>query len=174
MEAPLSPQVSVSGSIIIHGQLTAPSSQTAENVPLVLPPEWQFWHWKYEKLTAYATLLLATGTMLLAIFSYVQWKTMQRQMKDDEAKTSAHLIIEDFNPTLSMGEPGQGMFIRGSVKVTNDGSSVAREIYFDRGFSGSMTPPDPLPELKPIPVPNGASLGQGKSIEFPIGYQEGQ
>ncbi len=102
-----------------------------------------------------------------------QWETTQRQLKDSEASTSAHLIIEDFNPTLTMA-PGQSMLIRGSLKVSNDGNSVASEIYFVQEFVGSRLPLHPLPELTPTPVPNGPSLGIGKSIEVPVGMQIGQ
>ncbi len=132
-------------------------------------------------ITALATVAIVFLTAVYVLYSKRQWETMrnqaailQRQLKDAEASTSAHLIIEDFNPTLTMGEHGQGMLIRGSFTVTNVGSSVASEIYFVSAFAAGIIPPDPLPELKPIPVPNGPTLSPGKSIEFPIGIQAGQ
>jgi hypothetical protein len=125
-------------------------------------------------ITSLATVAIVCLTFVYVLYSKKQWETMLRQLNDYEVSTAAHLIIEDFDPTLTMGEPGQGMFIRGSFKVTNDGSSVAREIYFARQDQGSKMPPHLLSELKPLPVPNGPSLGQGKSIEFPVGIQAGQ
>lgn len=94
-------------------------------------------------ITALATVAIVILTVFYVSYSKGQWETMQtqaailqRQLKDSEASTSAQLIVEDFNPTLTMGEPGQGMFIRGSFTVTNVGNSVASEIYFVKTIRG--------------------------------------
>jgi len=74
METPQPPHVSVSGHIVIQGQLPPASSASPDSVPLQPPrPWWKFWQrWQdLHKLTAYATLLLALGTAALAIFSLV-------------------------------------------------------------------------------------------------------
>jgi hypothetical protein len=77
METPRAPQISVSGRILIEGQLPAPSGATSENAPVHPPPSWwKFWRrswWEdHQRLTAYATLLLAFGTIVLATFSLIQ------------------------------------------------------------------------------------------------------
>jgi hypothetical protein len=74
METPQPPHVSVSGHIVIQGQLPPASSASPDSVPPQPPrPWWKFWQrWQdFHKLTAYATLLLALGTAALAIFSLV-------------------------------------------------------------------------------------------------------
>src|SRR5262249_44942898 len=101
-------------------------------------------------------------------------ETASRQLLDYETATSARLIFEEFNPTLTMGKPGQGMLINGSFKITNVGGSIAREIYIAQSIWGSMRSPDPDPEFEPIPAPNGPSLAIQKSLEIPVGTQVGQ
>jgi hypothetical protein len=74
METPQPSQVSVSGDIVIQGPLPpASSAASPDNVPAFPPPPWwKFWQrWKdfHKVMTAYATLLLAVGTIALAIFT---------------------------------------------------------------------------------------------------------
>jgi hypothetical protein len=74
METPQPPHVSVSGHIVIQGQLPPASSASLDSGPPQPPrPWWKFWQrWEdFHKVTAYATLLLALGTAALAIFSLV-------------------------------------------------------------------------------------------------------
>lgn len=67
METPQPPQVSVSGRIVIEGQLPAPSSASSENAPAPpSPPWWKFWRGSPETVLAKATVLLAIATGFLA------------------------------------------------------------------------------------------------------------
>jgi hypothetical protein len=73
VETPQPPQVSVSGSIIIEGHLTAPSSPSLEVAPAIPPPLWwKFWQrWRdFHKVTAYATLLLAGAAFVTLIVTH--------------------------------------------------------------------------------------------------------
>jgi len=75
------PQVSVSGSILIQGHLTAPSSLTVESAPIAPSSPWSKFRrwWKDEKVIAYATLLLALGTIALAVLSRIQITDFREQ-----------------------------------------------------------------------------------------------
>jgi hypothetical protein len=64
METPQPPQVSISGRILIEGQLPV-SGASPENPPPPPSPPW------WEALTAKATFVLALGTVALAIVSLV-------------------------------------------------------------------------------------------------------
>jgi hypothetical protein len=91
METSQPPQVSVSGSIVIQGHLTAPSTPTVQNASLLSPSSrWKFWQrWKDpHKVTAYGTLslaaftaLLALGTIALAILSRCQISDLRDQFE---------------------------------------------------------------------------------------------
>jgi hypothetical protein len=114
----------------------------------------------------------------------------QRQLDDVEASTSARLIIEDFKPTLKMGEPGQGMLIDGAFTITNVGGTVADDIYFTDTLWSNYRIPGPLGAATPPPDTGGLpgvlgmsstsgsmhypSLAPGKSLEYPVGTQVGQ
>jgi hypothetical protein len=71
METPQPPQVSASGRILIEGQLPASGASPENPPPPPSPPWWRFWRDTPEALTAKATLVLALGTVALAIFSLV-------------------------------------------------------------------------------------------------------
>jgi hypothetical protein len=71
METPQPPQVSVSGRIFIEGQLPTSGASPENPPPPPSPPWWRFWRDTPEALTAKATLVLALGTVALAIFSLV-------------------------------------------------------------------------------------------------------
>ena len=169
-----------------------------ENKPEALHPvsRWlRFKNWfarvtPAELVTALLTGVIACATIKYANISEQQWNTMQRQLDDAEATTRARLFIEDFNPTLTMGEPSQGMFIKGSFVMTNVGGTVANEIYFTDNHWGSYRIPGPLGDNTPLPDTNGLpgiasetfnsgtthypALAPGKSLEYPVGTQEGQ
>jgi hypothetical protein len=68
METPQPPQVSISGRILIEGQLPASGASPENPPPPPSPPWWRFWG-DPEALTAKATLLLALGTVALAFFT---------------------------------------------------------------------------------------------------------
>ena len=71
METPQAPQVSVSGQIVIEGQLhsSTPSPQQPSPQPEP-PPWWKFWKWRPESVLAGATIVLAAATFLLP---YMAW-----------------------------------------------------------------------------------------------------
>jgi hypothetical protein len=75
METPQPPQVSVSGSIVIQGHLTAPTPPiVAESSPPVppSPPWWNIFRWRAERVLAGATVMLAIATLVLAVFAGMQ------------------------------------------------------------------------------------------------------
>jgi hypothetical protein len=86
METPQPPHVSVSGHIVIQGQLSPASSAGGpDSVPAQpRPPRWKFWQcWKdFHKVTAYATLLLATFTFVLALGTIALAYLSQRQIEE--------------------------------------------------------------------------------------------
>ena len=82
METPQPPQISVSGRIIIEGQLPAPSSASAENAPAeTSPPWWRFWRWRPESVLAAATVVLAAATFFLAVFTLALVNVAFKQTK---------------------------------------------------------------------------------------------
>jgi hypothetical protein len=84
METPQPPHVSLSGHIVIHGQLPPVSNASPDSVPPQPPPPWwKFWQrWKdFHKVTAYATLLLATGTVVLAVLGLIQIRDFREQAR---------------------------------------------------------------------------------------------
>ena len=74
METPQPPQVSVSGHIIIEGQLPAASSAASpDNTPNHPPPPWwKFSRWRPKSVLAAATVVLAAATFVLAIMAGIQ------------------------------------------------------------------------------------------------------
>src|ERR1700720_3080413 len=80
METPQPRQMSVSGRLVIEGQLPAPSSAGSENAPAPpSPPWWKFWRGppetvlaKISGIASLATVVLAAGTVGLALVSYCQ------------------------------------------------------------------------------------------------------
>lgn len=169
-----------------------------EKKPEALHPisRWlRFKKWLYritpaELVTAFLTGVIAVATIRYSNISEKQWNTMQRQLDDIEASTSAYLFVEDFNPTLTMGTPGQGMIIKGTFTVTNVGNTVAREIYFQDTHWSSYRLPGPRGDSTPPPdkasgIPGIVSesstsfsthyplLAVGKSLDYPVGRQDG-
>lgn len=122
---PQPPQISVSGSIIIQGHLTTPSSPSIESAPLTLPSSrWKFWRrWKDERVTAYATLLLATGTVALAIFSLIQIRDFRDQ---EQRQLRAYIGILDHKiENLAVGQTPSITLI-----FKNFGATPARNIKY--------------------------------------------
>jgi len=64
------PQVSVSGRIVIEGQLPASVGANPENAPAPpSPARWRFWRWPPESVLAAATVVLAVATFFPAAFT---------------------------------------------------------------------------------------------------------
>jgi hypothetical protein len=169
METPQPPQVSVSGSIIIEGHLTAPSSPRLEIAPAAVPPpRWKFWQrWKdFHKITAYATLLLASGTFVLAVFSLLQWiasaalvatarETEERQLQayvGITGRVSLRCLSCDaatyapFSPT-----PKHALDNSISFDVKNSGQTPAYKLAIKIAY---------------FPVPSGQGLPKNFAYEF--------
>lgn len=74
METPQPPQISVSGRIVIEGQLPAPSGNISEDAPASLsPPWWQFWRpaTSHTRELANATNRLAFFTAILVLSTII-------------------------------------------------------------------------------------------------------
>jgi hypothetical protein len=72
MENPQPPQVSISGHILIEGQLPASGASRENPLPPPSPPWWRFWRWRPEAVLAAATVVLAAATFVLAIMAAIQ------------------------------------------------------------------------------------------------------
>jgi hypothetical protein len=75
METSQPQQISVSGRIVVEGQLPPPSSATLETAPT--PPSqpqpwWKFWKRPPEIVLAIATVILAVATIILAVIAAIQ------------------------------------------------------------------------------------------------------
>jgi hypothetical protein len=129
MENPQPPQISVSGHIVIEGQLPAPSSASSEKTPAPppAPPWWKFWQrsspwWgEHQRLTAHATLLLAVSTVALATFSLIQISDFRDQERRQLRAYIGVAIgqIEKFTATT---------LVEGSIIVKNFGQTPAYNI----------------------------------------------
>ena len=85
MATPQEQEISLSGRIVIEGQLPVSGSATAPAAAPPLPPWWKFWKWRHEAVLAFATVLLAIATIILALNSSrqltesrVEFETTQR------------------------------------------------------------------------------------------------
>jgi hypothetical protein len=118
---PPPPQISVSGRIVIEGQLPAPRSAAPETEPeLALPsppPWWKAWTWPPEKLLGRATAFLALATFGLAVIAWIQLHhnddTANRQLRayvsvdgatvshfgDTVVPPEAHVILKNSGQT---------------------------------------------------------------------------
>lgn len=131
METPAPAQVSVSGSIVIEGHLGGPSNPSLENSPVAQPPSrWKFWQrWKdFHKVTAYATLLLAGGTIALAIFSLIQigdFRYQERRQLRPYVYAIPHIdgFAEGQTPTIQIELKN-----RGQTAAFNPNATVMAEI----------------------------------------------
>ncbi len=102
--------------------------------------------------------------------------TASRQLQSFQDSESAQLVAEDFNPTI-VRDPhsSDSMIIQGAINITNEGPTVAREIFQHGGYSSwqqSTLPNQAEQTLMPTPIPNGPSLAAGKS--FPIFVNESE
>lgn len=135
----------------------------------------RFATWIKEK-SSFTDWCLVVFTGVLALVSFYQFLVMREQITDSEDAQSAQLVVEDFKPTLTLGEPGQGMLLQGDIKITNGGPSVAHGLYINIASWGARTKPDvwvELAKLKAIPNPVGPSILPTKSISYPVGTQYG-
>ncbi len=132
METPRPPQVSISGSIVVEGQLTAPDSPTVETAPLPPPAaRWKFLcRWKdFQKVTAYATLLLATGTVVLAGGTIWLACLSQRQLKEfrgQELRELRAYVSASLTPIKYPPDAPNRFAI--SLDITNGGKTWARKL----------------------------------------------
>src|SRR5271169_331457 len=82
METPQPPQVSISGRIVVEGQLPASVGASPENAPAPPPPAWwRFWRWQPEPVLAAATVVLALATFFLAAFTLELVNVASKQTK---------------------------------------------------------------------------------------------
>jgi hypothetical protein len=125
------------------------------------------------KLIVLFTFIIALSNFFYTRYAKRQWVVMERQLTDVEAAQAAQIVVDDFKPDIYAGKPGQGEFITGNFTIRNAGQTIASEIYVAQSSWGSIRPPTPMYKLKPIPVPNGPSLAQGQTRDYPVGVQEG-
>jgi hypothetical protein len=101
------PQVSVTGSIVIQGQLTAPNSPDAESETPVPPsPFCQFWHWiKNLDYTGIGTISLAIATFSLALLAYCSLQDMRTAINSGQKafQLSERAFVV---PSLAITQPG--------------------------------------------------------------------
>jgi hypothetical protein len=156
MESPQPPRVSVSGHIVIEGQLTAPSSASPQNVPATpLPPWWQFWRGKPETVLARATAVLAVTTIILAGIAGLQaWILFTTDASTREAAhaavTSASIARDALNTarenfrseqqpiiwlTNDLGAP---TFVPNPKKVDNTGQILWEWHYTNYGKTPAL------------------------------------
>lgn len=162
-----------------------PATESGNATNLQPPTCWQKCRkWISRTKATEVVMVVLTAGIVYATFSYthyasLQWKTMDRQLRDSEALQSAKLVIEDFNPTITVKD--DTALITGTLKITNAGQSVATQLYINRGSFGvnrSFVPkgivmePDWLSKLKPIPLSSGPSIVAGHTLDYPITESE--
>jgi hypothetical protein len=121
---------------------------------------------------------LGTVTIVVLTFFYVsyskqQWQTMQRQLTDYETREGADLVVKI---DVAVTSPQYPVLVKGKFTVTNTGSSVAREIYFQSTQWVTTIKPEvnSIRAIPPITLPSGASLAPNDvPLEYPIGMQVG-
>jgi hypothetical protein len=93
MQTPQPPSLSVSGRIVIEGQLPAASAASPENTPAQPQPPtpwWKFWKAPPETVLARATMLLFVATLILAVIAGIQaWILASTDASTREAARAA-------------------------------------------------------------------------------------
>jgi len=98
-----------------------------------------------------------------------------KQLAAFEDAQSAQLVAGEFNPAIT-ALPGDSVEFTGVIEITNDGPTVAREIFKHGGdafWAAIELPTSPRPKMTPTPTPNGSSLAPGKSFEIRVGEGTG-
>jgi hypothetical protein len=117
MQTPQPPQVSVSGRIVIEGQLPA-SGANPENPP---PPWWKFWQGPPESVLARATVLLAIATLVLAVIAFWQaWILLTTDASTREAARAAVKSASTAEDTLKNARENFRSEQRPIIWLTND------------------------------------------------------
>jgi hypothetical protein len=174
MEAPRPPQISVSGRIVIEGQLSEPSSGGPQNVPAPAPPSlwWKFWKGppdtvlaKASVLTTIATIVLAGGTLGLA------WVSLSQLFAFDSEATirlRSYISIVATHTPIELGKP-----VIFTVVIQASGQTPAFDVVAQRG--GARPFPYPLPssmQFKDYEItdfqnlPNKVTLSPGNTISI--------
>jgi hypothetical protein len=171
METPQPPQVSVSGHIVIEGQLSAPGSASSERAPAPpLPPWRRFWKGPPETvlarasvLTTVATAVLAAGTIGLAFVSLSQLHAF-----DSEATVRLRSYIS-IAATHTPVEVEKSVIF--TVVVQASGQTPAFDVIAQRG--GARPMPYPLPPSTQFQdqeivsfqnLPNKVALSPGNTV----------
>jgi hypothetical protein len=124
METPHPPQVSVSGRILIEGQLPVSSSASPEStVAQPAPPWWKFWRGAPEKVMAKATVALAVGTAMLAVGTVALAIFSLIQIFDFRDQESRRLRAYVFVTKSDLWDIGSDKHITAMLELKNFGST---------------------------------------------------
>src|SRR6266404_728793 len=160
METPQPRQISVSGRLVIEGQLPAPSSASSENAPAPpSPPWWKFWRGPPETVLAktsgiasLATVVLAAGTVGLALVSYCQLidshANADRQLRAFEVAEKRQLRAYISVQPKKLRNVGDSIPVEIFYEVQNSGQTPAFETRF---FSTVMVFSYPIPQEAKFP-----------------------
>lgn len=151
-------QISVSGRIVVEGQLSAPSSATLETAPTPpsLPqPWWKLWSGPPETVLArtsviasLATIVLAAGTIGLACVSLSQLHAF-----DSEAtvRLRAYISIVANHTPIEVGKS-----VTFTILIQASGQTPAFDVIAQRGGARSM----------PYPFPPGTQFRDTEIVNF--------
>jgi hypothetical protein len=173
METPQPLQISVSGRIVVEGQLSAPSSATFETAPTPpSQPGWKFWSRKPQTVLArtsviacLATIALAAGTIGLACVSLSQLHAF-----DSEAtvRLRSYLSIVASRTSIEVAKP-----VSFTLVIQASGQTPAFDVIAQRG--GARPVPYPFPPGTQFQdneivnfqnLPNKVSLSPGSTVSI--------
>ena len=126
--------------------------------------------WKQGTLTEWLLVLLTASYVLVTAYQLRalrdQLTETQRSIDNQELVQAARLVIDNFEPTITM--TGKQFRIQGAVKVTNVGETVASEIYVKLAYGVSAAPPTypGLEDESPSPDRRGPHLAASQTLEL--------
>jgi hypothetical protein len=127
-EHPQPPQVSVSGRIVIEGQLPASSVAEAEIAPKPPSPWWKLWSWPNERVAAWATVVLAVATIILAIMTKC---SIEEARSEFETTQRPWLNSNETFADSPLSFNKQGANVQLKVQIPNSGNTPAVSLFIN-------------------------------------------
>ena len=161
MESPQPQQISISGRLVIEGQLPPPHTASPENANAPEPPPWwQFWTGPAETVSARAsviasgaTTVLAASTLGLAIVTYCQFREFEHEAR---LRLRSYLSIGATRTPLEVGNP-----ITLAVQVQATGQTPALDV---RAHGHAEVAPFPWPKGQPMIINETSGTGNTVSL----------
>jgi hypothetical protein len=149
METPEPQQISVSGRLVIEGQLPVRKSTSSENGPAPPSPRWwKFWRWPPETVLArtsviasLATIVLAAGTIGLAVITHIASTEQARLTRESNeisrtaytATQRAFVTVTDVKLVPSFQETGDVDIWHFAPIIENSGNTPTKNLRYLTG-----------------------------------------